>query len=128
MNQYRTVEEALDRLLGRGEGAFVVFEDLASGKFVQFSGSIDEPLLLDLPLQELSDVELGRAEILFRDLGVDYREWPVLDGPGGQVAGTQGGFQLELGQDTKRGAGLTLRIFAEVFRLPADFLLSLEES
>jgi hypothetical protein len=124
MNQHRVVEEALDRLLTRGGDAFVVFEDTASGKFVQFSGSMDEPLLLDLPGQELSDVELGRAEVFFRDLDVSLAS----DGQGGQTSRTEGSFQLLLGQDTKRGADLTLRIFAEVFQLSADLSLSIEEN
>jgi hypothetical protein len=124
MNQHRVVEEALDRLLTRGGEAFVVFEDKASGKFVQFSGSMDEPLLLDVPSQELSDVEFERARTFFRDLDVSFTS----DGQNGQVSGIEGSFQLLLGQDTKRGADLTLCIFAEVFQLPAEFSLSIEEN
>ena len=127
MNLHPKIEETLNRLLARGEGAFVVCEDRPSGKFVQFAGSRDEPLVLDLPVQQLSADELERAEIFFRELGVSYEEWPVFDQPDGQEVGAQGGFQLELGQDTRRGADLTLRLFTEVFQR-SDLSLVIEES
>jgi hypothetical protein len=127
MNFYPKIEAALNRLLASEEGAFVIFDDRASGKFVQFAGSRDEPLVLDLPVQQLSAAELERAKILFRDLGIGYEEWPVFDKPGGQEIGAQGGFQLELGQDTRRGADLTLRVFTEVFQR-SDLSLVIEES
>ena len=53
MNTQR-IEAALQALLQRNnEDAFVIFEDKATGKFVQFAGSAEQPLLLDLPLQAL---------------------------------------------------------------------------
>jgi hypothetical protein len=41
---------------------FVVFEDAGSKKFVQFSGSIEEPLVFDLPSQTLNVDERIRAD------------------------------------------------------------------
>ena len=56
-----TVREALSRLLTRPSGAFVIIEEPRSGKFVQFAGSKDEPLLLDLPSQTLSPDEMAKS-------------------------------------------------------------------
>ncbi len=129
MNNRREIESALSRLLTRtSDDAFVIFEHEDSGKFVQFAGSASEPLLLDLPRQTLDNAELERATILFRSLGVSLEEWPLLDKPGGQVAGTQSGFQVELGQDIEKAADLALRIFSEVFRISIDAPLVVEEN
>lgn len=129
MDNHRAIESALSRLLVRTEGnAFVIIEHRASGKFVQFAGSKSEPLLLDLPRQALNNAELERAIVLVRGLGADLEKWPMLDRPSGEVVGTESGFQLKLGQDTKQAADLALRIFAEVFQLPRDSPLSLEEN
>lgn len=129
VNNHQEIESALSRLLSRTDGnAFVILEHKASGKFVQFAGSKSEPLLLDLPRQALNSAELERAMVLFRGLGSDLEESPILDRPGGEVIGTQSGFQLKLGQDTKQAADLALRIFAEVFQLPRDSPLSIEEN
>jgi hypothetical protein len=83
---------------------------------------------LTCPRQTLDDGELRRAVVLFRGLGISLEEWPTLDRPGGEVVGTESGFQLELGQDIRQGADLALRIFTEVYQLPMDFPLSIEEN
>ena len=57
---FDTIKAAIARMLDRPEGAFLIVEDSQSGKYVQFVGSRDEPLILDLPLQALSADELTK--------------------------------------------------------------------
>ena len=64
-----TVRDSLTRLLTRPLGAFVIIEEPQSGKFVQFAGSKDEPLLLDLPSQALSPDEMTKVKSVFAELG-----------------------------------------------------------
>lgn len=121
--------EALKRLQTRtNDDAFVIFEDRASQKFVQFAGSQQEPLYLDLPHQALSEEERARAEKLFHNLGTESITYPLYDKPGGQIVGSQSVFSLVLGSDVERAAELTARIFAEVFVLPDGFDLAIEEN
>ena len=56
-------------MLDRPEGAFLIVEESESGRFVQFVGSRDESLLLDLPLQTLSPEEMTKARAVFAELG-----------------------------------------------------------
>ena len=63
------VHGALISLLKRPAEAFVIFEEPKSGKFVQFAGSIEEPLLLDLPIQTLSPAEIEKAKTIFGEMG-----------------------------------------------------------
>lgn len=124
------VEVALRRLLEReSDDAFVIVEHAPTGKFVQFVGSSTQPLLLDLPLQPLVSVEVRRAAALFEELGVQLESWPVLDQPEGSVVGTQSGLQVAFErQEVAQAAALALRVFTEVYKLPADFPLSIEEN
>ena len=129
MNQNR-IKTALRALLNRrNDDAFVIFEERDSGKFVQFAGSADQPLLLDLPSQALSAEEQQRAALLFAQLGsADATSADLYDRPGGQVVGRQISYQLVFGQDCDRAAEVTSRIFKEVYRLPAEFELSVTEN
>ena len=63
MDNTTAIKIALEKLRVQPEdaGAFVVIENLESGKLVQFTGSLDRPLLLDLPSQTLSEAEFYRA-------------------------------------------------------------------
>lgn len=116
---------ALHSLLGRtNRDAFVIFQDKPSGKFVQFAGSADESLFLDLPPQALNEDEKPRAAKLFRELAAKGPK----EGADRQTGKGLTGFQLRLGCDVDRGADVTLRIFREVYQLPADFALVLEEN
>ena len=88
-----TVRDALTRLLTRPSGAFVIIEDPQSGKFVQFAGSKDEPLLLDLPSQTLSPDEMTKAKAVFAEFGYPGPETHLgQEFPGGPRAGEQTSF------------------------------------
>ena len=129
MTLQERIEEALSSLLTRrNEDAFVIFEDRATKKFVQFAGNANQPLFLDIPSQALKNDEIDRAKRLFGQYGVKLKEWEVYDRPGGSVAGRQSGFQMELGKDTGKAAEVAWRVFTEVYRLQPDFDLSIEEN
>ncbi len=104
----------------------IVFSDAATGKFVQFAVGGGE-ILLDLPSQALDETETQRANDYFNQLGHRLQTSELLDQPGGVAVGTQESFQLDLGSDVERAAGLALEIFHSVYRLPEDFSLIVEE-
>ena len=70
MSHAEPIREALSGLLGRLQGAFLILEEPDSGKFVQFAGSREEPLMLDLPCQALSEKEAENARVFFEEHGV----------------------------------------------------------
>ena len=129
MNTQR-IEAALQALLQpTNEDAFVIFEDRATGKFVQFTGSAEEPLLLDLPLQALDTAERQRAQDLFRTFSLPGATAADLyDKPGGTIVGQQVSYQLECGKDCTHAAETAMRIFEVVYGLPSAFDLIVEEN
>src|SRR4051812_16160716 len=94
MENTRKIKAALRQLVRRAadDRPWVIFEH-PTGKFVQFAGSVDEPLLLDLPWQPLSEAEFYRAATFFKRLGVTGRELEMLD-PEGNKAAPQFAFNI----------------------------------
>lgn len=84
---FDTIKAALTRLLERPEGAFLIVEESESGRFVQFAGSRDEPLMLDLPLQTLAAEEVTKAKAVFAELGYPG----AIPAPGDSDAGAAAG-------------------------------------
>jgi hypothetical protein len=135
VNQETQVKDALTRLLQReaviipadpGDefvppGVFrpsVVIEEMATKKFVQFSGARDEKLILDLPSQTLDRQERVRAEAFFAKLGV-VRQPGVHD---------EYTYNLNLGNDVDRAAELTVHIFRDVYHFPESVRLLIKEN
>lgn len=129
-NQSRIVDALSALLQRRNKDAFVIFEEKRSGKYVQFAGSANEDLLLDLPSQTLTEEEMKRAEVLFRGLGIPGPETYEMytDESMETVAGTQTSFHMGLGRDVVRAAEVTLAIFERVYQFPPDFPLALDEN
>ncbi len=125
------IAQALNRMLQRtNEDAFVIFEERTDRKFVQFAGSADSPLLIDLPSQTLSPQEMQRAIALFSSCGAVGPDIHSLytDKTTKVVAGQQVSFNLELGKDVQLAAHIALTVFQQVYRCPADFQLVIAEN
>ena len=110
---HKTIFEQLDSLTRRGDNemAFVIFEDVATERMVQYAGP---PILLDLPLYVLDSDTQRRARALFNEYpeALEYE----IDGLGSAM-------QLEMGDDAESAAALSMRVFQEVHQLPDDFEL-----
>jgi len=128
VNNHDRIHAALRDLLTRKRGAFVIIEEQQSGKFVQFAGSTEKPLLLDLPTQTLSQAEKERAKKLFVSLGgAGLEEWEVTD-LSGAPAGTQAGFQMEFGRDPDAATAVALRVLKEVYGFPENVQLVITDN
>jgi hypothetical protein len=101
MDEHLIADALRDLLAGTTDGAFVVVEDPDTGKFMQFAGSSDEPLVLDLPRQAMTTEEVTRAERLFAESD--------------KVNSEDGSFQIEFGRDASTAAKLALRVFHDVY-------------
>jgi hypothetical protein len=88
-------------------------------------GSLQCPLLLDLPAQTLSEAEFYRAVAFFRRRGAAGQEIEMFDAPGGRPVAEQFTFQLPL-PSTEAAAEVVFAVFAEVYMLP-DIRLSITE-
>ena len=127
MNNSERITQELTSLLSRSnKDAFVIFEDKKTKKYVQFSGSIREPLLLNLPAVALSSSELDRAKQLFAEYNIKLEKSPHGDFEGGPVTGYDYQFFMELGKDANKAASITMRVFSEVYLLPQNFNLGVE--
>jgi hypothetical protein len=119
MDSNTAIRIALETLVVQPEDAcpFVIVEDAESKKFVQFVGSLDKPLLLDLPAQTLSEAEFYRAVTFFRRRGVAGQEYELLDAPGGRPVGEQFTFQL-LFHSVDSAVEAVFGVFEQVYLLP----------
>lgn len=114
-NAQPRIVQALEEMLRREAGAFVIIIETRTEKYVQFAGSddVEDPLLLDLPWQPLSPQEHARAREIFAHLS--------------ERAEVESGFQLELDRDPQQGADLALRVLREVYHFGDDAELALIE-
>jgi hypothetical protein len=125
------IAQALNRMLHRtNEDAFVIFEERTNRRFVQFAGSTNSSLLLDLPSQTLSPQEMQRAIVLFSSFGAvgpDIHS-TYTDTTSKIVASQQVSFNLDLGKDVQLAAHIALTVFQQIYRCPTDFQLVIAEN
>lgn len=113
---YAAVHEALSRLISRTDrDAFVVF-NAGRKRIVQFAGGTDG-LLLDLPVESLSEAERARAESYFGAIDVRLLERPNFSS-----------FQIEFGGSVDDAARTTIEVFDRVYALAPGSPLSIEEN
>lgn len=105
---------ALDEMLQRKEQPFVIVEETTTRKFVQFAGSVNESLLLNLPPQPLSTDESARARMLFAEYDVTVE--------------ADDNYYMELDRDPQRGAELAIRVLREVYLFGDEAELRLTEN
>jgi hypothetical protein len=121
------IYDALVALLHQGtEDSFVLIEEPQSGKFVQFGKG--RCLEMDVPCVELNGVEADRAHLFFQELGeASPREYHAPDPKTGEIHhGTT--FNHDFGRDVTAAAKAAVALFVEVFGLPPDVELSIEEN
>ncbi len=117
---------ALDALAGRiNSNDFLAFATEGREKLLRFVGGEGE-LYLDLPGQMLDPEEMKRAEAYFEAIGVEKQSTEIYEG--GQLANQFESFGVEFGGDTQRATEMVLDVFFEIYRLPEDFPLEIDES
>ncbi len=124
----RELETALTALLHRrNDDAFVIVHHAGTDQFVQFGS--DESLRLDLPCLALSQEEAARASEAFAELGVrGPNEYEAPDPTAKDVIRHSASFQKLLGTDVAVAASLALKVMRDVYELPNDFQLTIEEN
>ena len=122
------IRDALTALTSRANvNGFVIVEHQATGKFVQFTGSAGEPLVLDLPDQTLSELEFYRAVAFFREFRVEVREHELFDQPGGRVVGRLYSFNMEFGS-VEHAVDVTMGVFERVYLVSPEARLVITEN
>lgn len=125
---FDTIKAAIVRMLERPEGAFLIVEEPDSGKFVQFVGSRDEPLLLDLPLQTLSPEEATKARAVFVELGYPDAIPAQGDPDAGDPANSQWqSATVSFGDDVDGAAKLAVAVLHDVYGFDETVKLELTE-
>ena len=77
----KIISEALLNMINLKENmgnAWIIVTDADSDAFVQFRNELNNQIFLDFPLVSLTDLEINRAEKLFKSLGVFAPEKIVL--------------------------------------------------
>ncbi len=120
------IREALSLLLQHPAGSYLIIEEPATGKFVQFSGSTEEPLFFDLPQQTLSQDEFEKARDLFSELGYPGPEtFELFESSDGPSAGSQTSFLVTFGDDIEKATELAIAVFESVFEMNSAVQLKL---
>lgn len=109
------IKDALNDLTDDGEeGAFVIFENPDTKKFVQFMKT-EENIVCDVPLVELSDEEKSKIRLLLDKVATEERTR--------EATSYQKNFSAK---DIDEAAELVERIFIHVFKLPEDYEIETE--
>jgi len=111
------LQHALQALLKKaGEGWFLIIEDVASGKFVQYAWGVESGLVFDLPVQALDPDELDLASTLLAEFNIQLASWPIFDAQG-EVLYQQTGFSKNLGRDVVAAVRLAEVVLYEIYQL-----------
>jgi hypothetical protein len=129
VNNAQAIMAALQALLLRrsDEQPNVVIVHEPSGKFVQFTGSATEQLVLDLPWPPLSEIEFYRAVRYFKQFGVVGEEHDVFNMPGGEVVDQWFIFNMSF-RSVDAAVETALGVFSRVYQLPANGDLQVKKS
>ncbi len=74
------IQPALERLITRSNAdAFLIIQEAETGKFVQFSHNPENGIVLDLPVDGLSEEEIKRASRYLIGQGAEFVSWQVDD-------------------------------------------------
>jgi hypothetical protein len=124
------VMQALSKLLKRtNTDSYVIFIDGNTGAFVQLLTSPPGNLMFDLPDKPLGQPAMARAEQYFARRGVELTSSQLYrDAQMAEPAGIARSFQLDLGRDVQRATRVVFEVFDEIYRLPQQFELTIEEN
>ncbi|PKL46932.1 MAG: hypothetical protein CVV42_14660 [Candidatus Riflebacteria bacterium HGW-Riflebacteria-2] len=112
----KRIESAIRLILeNSGEGWFIILEDPAEEKFVQFAYDEDTGLIFDLPFQALNTDELARAKQVLGEAGVGDESAGVFDGVDGEQIGEQRSFNAMVARDVDQAVDLVHRVFTYVY-------------
>lgn len=120
--------QTLTRLLRKPRGSYIIIEALGSGKYLQVSGSIAEPIIFDLPCQSLTLDEYDRAGTLFKRCGYPGPETFTIYSPSGGLCGTQTSFLVTWSRDNMAQLQeLILQVFSQIYQVDDSSVLHIIE-
>lgn len=105
---------ALERLIEQpSPGAFLIFTEVETGRFVQFAQSPEQGIQFDFPVDPLTESEISRASQYLIQLGAEFKSWQV--GPDNMQA-----FSKFLQHDVDAAALFATTVFEKVLGLSPD--------
>ena len=127
MNHRSVIVKALSDLLNReNDDAFLILEDRATKKFVQFIPWAPDKLYMDLPYQTLSEAEFHKAVQCLRPLGVSETTHQVVQDPENPHAAEQFSFNTVFDQIDDAVDMIEL-VFTKIYGFAPDFDLNVIE-
>lgn len=118
------IQHALTKLINRvNPDAFIYVTDEKTKKYFQFTGSAADPIILDVPIENLASSEFHLAELLFRKMGGAVPPASFVKHPTGKKVS----FRLDLEHDVSKATQVSLDMIRRVFRRPPDSTLIIEE-
>ena len=128
MSNRKKIHAAISALLTRdNEDAFVIFEHVKTGKFVQFAGAVNGVFMLDLPSETLSEDEFLKATQYFKALGIEVLEYDAFELDGDRVVGKNITFNQDF-RSVPEATQAVLDIFDQVYGFADDCDISITEN
>lgn len=116
------IQPALERLVVRENvDAFLIIQEATTGKFVQFSHHPENGLVLDLPVDNLSEDEIQRASALLVSQGAEFLSWQVDDA-------RMQAFNLFLRHDVETAGDLARAVMQDVYGFDDGAVYTLVEN
>lgn len=113
--QFTAMREHIAKLLSMTDGGVLIVEQVATGKFLQLIWDPNSGFIVDLPSQTLSSDEISRASVILEPYGGFLETWEVHAFPNGPPAGTQTGFNFEIGFSQDVAVEVSRSILSEVY-------------
>jgi hypothetical protein len=120
------IRSHLETLCESQRSAALIIEESGTGKFIQFIWMPEDGLYVDLPADTLDAMELTRAKTILATYGIPFSSWPLYEGPGGAVSGTQSGFNQSIGRECDLAFQIAMTTFSDIYAAPENAKLELE--
>ena len=126
---FKKIHEGLNRFSDcKTEDAFIIFENQSTENFVQFAKSKKSNFVLNIPMNCIDSIEYIRTEKYFKKITKNEIGEILFDKSNGLPRGKNKQFYMVLPDNSEIVTGVVLGFFTEVYKLPAEFKLRIEES
>ncbi len=126
---FKKIHKGLKRFSDcKTEDVFIIFENQSTENFVQFTKSKKSNFVLNIPMNCIDSIEYIRTEKYFKKITKNEIGEILFDKSNGLPRGKNKQFYMVLPDNSEIVTGVVLGFFTEVYKLPAEFKLRIEES
>ena len=124
------IKEGLESLLRvEGRPVYLTIEDLKTGKILQFAGSSQDKLYMNLPAKDFSESDVRRAMSVLNPYKISFEDEPLyLDEEGRNMGDSLRTFSKNLGDNIDLALEICSKVFFDIYRADDDIRLRVSMS